>query len=92
MFRAMSEPDADACRALVTVAYLAAGLLFILSLGGLSAQEIGAARQPFGIVGMLHRRRWSRRSDRASTSYARAGRRAGRRRRHRRAARARASR
>ena len=37
---------------LVTVAYLVAGLLFILSLGGLSAQETARRGNLFGIVGM----------------------------------------
>jgi NAD(P) transhydrogenase subunit beta len=38
---------------LVTVAYLAAGLLFIFSLGGLSAQESARRGNLFGMVGML---------------------------------------
>ncbi len=38
---------------LVTIAYLAAGLLFIFSLGGLSAQESARRGNLFGIVGML---------------------------------------
>lgn len=38
---------------LVTVAYLAAGVLFILSLGGLSAQETARRGNQFGIIGML---------------------------------------
>ena len=37
---------------LVTVAYLVAGLLFILSLGGLSAQASARRGNLFGIVGM----------------------------------------
>jgi H+-translocating NAD(P) transhydrogenase subunit beta len=37
---------------LVTVAYLIAGVLFILSLGGLSAQESSRRGNVFGIVGM----------------------------------------
>ncbi len=37
----------------VTVAYLAAGLLFILSLGGLSAQASARRGNTYGIVGML---------------------------------------
>ena len=36
----------------VTVAYLIAGVLFILSLGGLSAQETARRGNLFGIVGM----------------------------------------
>ncbi len=38
---------------LVTVAYLAAGVLFILSLGGLSTQESARRGNQFGIIGML---------------------------------------
>jgi H+-translocating NAD(P) transhydrogenase subunit beta len=38
---------------LVTIAYIAAGLLFIFSLGGLSAQESARRGNLFGIVGML---------------------------------------
>jgi H+-translocating NAD(P) transhydrogenase subunit beta len=38
---------------LVTLAYLAAGILFILSLGGLSAQESARRGNLFGIVGMI---------------------------------------
>jgi len=38
---------------LVTIAYIAAGLLFILSLGGLSAQESARRGNMLGIVGML---------------------------------------
>ena len=38
---------------LVTIAYIAAGLLFIFSLGGLSAQESARRGNVFGIVGML---------------------------------------
>jgi H+-translocating NAD(P) transhydrogenase subunit beta len=38
---------------MTTVAYLAAGVLFILSLGGLSAQESARRGNLFGIVGML---------------------------------------
>ncbi len=38
---------------LVTVAYLAAGLLFILSLGGLSAQASARRGNTYGIVGMI---------------------------------------
>ena len=38
---------------LVTVAYLAAGLLFIFSLGGLSAQESARRGNLFGMLGML---------------------------------------
>ncbi len=37
---------------LVTVAYLAAGVLFILSLGGLSTQETARRGNLFGIIGM----------------------------------------
>ena len=37
---------------LVTVAYLAAGILFILSLGGLSAQESARRGNLFGMLGM----------------------------------------
>jgi len=37
----------------VTIAYIAAGLLFILSLGGLSAQESARRGNLFGITGML---------------------------------------
>ena len=36
----------------VTIAYLIAGVLFILSLGGLSAQESARRGNLFGIVGM----------------------------------------
>jgi NAD(P) transhydrogenase subunit beta len=38
---------------LVTIAYLAAGLLFIFSLGGLSAQESARRGNLFGMAGML---------------------------------------
>ena len=38
---------------LVTVAYLAAGVLFILSLGGLSHQETARRGNQFGLLGML---------------------------------------
>jgi H+-translocating NAD(P) transhydrogenase subunit beta len=38
---------------LVTVAYLIAGILFILSLGGLSAQDSARRGNAFGIAGML---------------------------------------
>ncbi|HET9702874.1 MAG TPA: Re/Si-specific NAD(P)(+) transhydrogenase subunit beta [Vicinamibacterales bacterium] len=38
---------------LVTIAYLAAGILFIFSLGGLSAQESARRGNTYGIVGML---------------------------------------
>ena len=38
---------------LVTIAYIAAGLLFIFSLGGLSAQESARRGNVFGIGGML---------------------------------------
>ena len=38
---------------LVTIAYLAAGLLFIFSLGGLSAQESARRGNVFGMAGML---------------------------------------
>jgi len=38
---------------LVTIAYIAAGLLFIFSLGGLSAQESARQGNVFGIGGML---------------------------------------
>ncbi len=38
---------------LVTTAYLAAGVLFIMSLGGLSKQETARRGNVFGIVGML---------------------------------------
>ena len=38
---------------LVTIAYLAAGLLFIFSLGGLSAQESARRGNLFGMIGML---------------------------------------
>src|SRR5688572_26088460 len=37
---------------LVTLAYIAAGLLFIFSLGGLSAQESARRGNVFGMVGM----------------------------------------
>ena len=37
---------------LVTIAYLAAGLLFIFSLGGLSAQESARRGNLYGIIGM----------------------------------------
>ena len=37
---------------LVTIAYLAAGILFIFSLGGLSAQESARRGNLFGIIGM----------------------------------------
>ena len=38
---------------LVTIAYLAAGLLFIFSLGGLSAQQSAGRGNLFGMLGML---------------------------------------
>jgi NAD(P) transhydrogenase subunit beta len=38
---------------LVTIAYLAAGLLFIFSLGGLSAQESARRGNVYGMLGML---------------------------------------
>ncbi|MCB9506744.1 MAG: NAD(P)(+) transhydrogenase (Re/Si-specific) subunit beta [Myxococcales bacterium] len=38
---------------LVTTAYLAAGMLFILSLGGLSAQQTARRGNLYGVVGML---------------------------------------
>ena len=38
---------------LVTVAYIVAGLLFIMSLSGLSAQATAARGNIFGIVGMI---------------------------------------
>jgi NAD(P) transhydrogenase subunit beta len=38
---------------LVTVAYLAAGVLFIMSLGGLSTQETARRGNLFGIIGMV---------------------------------------
>jgi NAD(P) transhydrogenase subunit beta len=38
---------------LVTIAYLAAGILFILSLGGLSAQQSARRGNVFGMLGML---------------------------------------
>ncbi len=38
---------------LVTIAYIVAGLLFIFSLGGLSAQESARRGNLFGIIGML---------------------------------------
>ncbi len=38
---------------LVTIAYITAGMLFILSLGGLSAQESARRGNLFGIAGML---------------------------------------
>ena len=38
---------------LVTVSYLVAGVLFILSLGGLSAQTTARRGNGFGIAGML---------------------------------------
>ena len=38
---------------LVTIAYLVAGLLFIFSLGGLSAQESARRGNVFGMTGML---------------------------------------
>jgi NAD(P) transhydrogenase subunit beta len=37
---------------LVTLSYLAAGLLFIFSLGGLSAQESARRGNVYGMVGM----------------------------------------
>ena len=37
---------------LVTIAYLAAGLLFIFSLGGLSAQESARRGNLYGMLGM----------------------------------------
>jgi proton-translocating NAD(P)+ transhydrogenase subunit beta len=40
-------------QSLVTVAYLTAGLLFILSLGGLSAQASAPRGNLYGIIGML---------------------------------------
>ena len=40
-------------QSLVTISYIAAGVLFILSLGGLSAQESARRGNLFGIVGML---------------------------------------
>ena len=40
-------------QSLVSIAYLAAGLLFILSLGGLSAQASARRGNLYGIVGML---------------------------------------
>jgi NAD(P) transhydrogenase subunit beta len=36
----------------VTIAYLIAGLLFIFSLGGLSAQESARRGNLFGMIGM----------------------------------------
>ena len=38
---------------LLTVAYLIASVLFILSLGGLSTQETARGGNRFGIIGML---------------------------------------
>src|SRR5215217_6002103 len=38
---------------LVTIAYLAAGILFIFSLGGLSAQESARRGNMFGMLGMV---------------------------------------
>jgi NAD(P) transhydrogenase subunit beta len=38
---------------LVTIAYLAAGILFIFSLGGLSAQESARRGNTYGVVGMV---------------------------------------
>ena len=38
---------------LVTIAYLAAGILFIFSLGGLSAQESARRGNMFGMIGMV---------------------------------------
>src|ERR1044071_4546805 len=38
---------------LITIAYIAAGVLFILSLGGLSRQETARRGNLYGIVGML---------------------------------------
>ncbi len=38
---------------LVTIAYLAAGLLFIFSLAGLSKQESASRGNLFGMLGML---------------------------------------
>ena len=38
---------------LVTVAYIVAGLLFIMSLSGLSAQATAARGNIYGIVGMV---------------------------------------
>ena len=43
---------ADIAR-IVTIAYLGAGLLFIFSLGGLSAQESARRGNVFGMLGML---------------------------------------
>jgi NAD(P) transhydrogenase subunit beta len=40
-------------QSLVTLAYLAAGILFIFSLGGLSAQESARRGNAYGIAGML---------------------------------------
>ena len=40
-------------QALLTVAYLAAGVFFILSLGGLASQETARKGNLFGIIGML---------------------------------------
>ena len=39
--------------ALLTVAYLVAGVLFILGLGGLSAQETARRGNLYGILGMI---------------------------------------
>ena len=41
---------------LVTVAYIVAGLLFIMSLSGLSAQATAGRGNLLGIVGMVDRR------------------------------------
>ena len=54
MFRQVDAMTIAAClRPSSPIAYLAAGLLFIFSLGGLSAQESARRGNLFGIVGML---------------------------------------
>ena len=47
MFRKMTRD------ALITIAYIAASALFILSLGGLSRQETARRGNLYGIIGML---------------------------------------
>ena len=43
---------------LATVAYLGAGILFILSLGGLSTQESARRGNVYGMLGMVLASRW----------------------------------
>ena len=40
-------------QSLITIAYIAASALFILSLGGLSPAGDGSSRKFYGIIGML---------------------------------------